>query len=212
MTRAMTASSPNPNVTTPAKAALFAAAVLLLSGVAAQADNSAIRNCNWCHGSSAQGYAPAPRLAGQRAAYIASQLSAFRDHRRDAPFSKQYMWAAASRLDGATIRALATYYASLPALPAHDGDRGRVAKGEAIYQHGMPEANVVACVACHGPNAEGVRDIPRLGGLSYTYLKQRLEQWSEGYHSAMARPMPHIAGNLSRDDAEAVASYLSYLK
>lgn len=191
---------------------MFAAAMLLCGAVPAHADNSAIRNCNWCHGSSAQGYAPAPRLAGQRATYLETQLAAFRDHRRDAPFAKQYMWAAAGRLDGATIHALATYYAAQPALPAHDGDRERVAKGEAIYQTGQPKDNVVACVACHGPNAEGVRDIPWLAGLSYTYLKRRLQQWSEGYHGAMVRPMPHIAGNLGRDDVEALASYLSFLK
>ena len=47
----------------------------------------------------------------------------------------------------------------------------------------IPEANIVSCYACHGPNAEGVRDIPRLGGLAYFYLKGRLEQWGQGYHS-----------------------------
>jgi hypothetical protein len=49
---------------------------------------------------------------------------------------------------------------------------------------------------CHGPNAEGIRDIPRLGGLSYSYLKRRLEQWGEGYHAAAPPPMPRIAGKL----------------
>ena len=37
--------------------------------------------------------------------------------------------------------------------------------GRTIYQEGMPDANIVACVVCHGPNAEGVGQIPRLGGL-----------------------------------------------
>jgi cytochrome c553 len=41
---------------------------------------------------------------------------------------------------------------------------------------GMPEANIASCYACHDPNGEGVRDIPRLGGLAYSYLKARLEQ------------------------------------
>ena len=52
-----------------------------------------------------------------------------------------------------------------------------------IFMEGIPEANIVSCYACHGPNGEGVRDIPRLGGLAYFYVKARLEQWGQGYHS-----------------------------
>jgi cytochrome c553 len=63
-----------------------------------------------------------------------------------------------------------------------------------------------------GPKAEGVRDIPRLGGLDYSYLKRRLEQWNQGYHAAAGPPMISIASKLSDDQIEALASYLSYVK
>ena len=53
-----------------------------------------VRNCTWCHGTSAQGFATAPRLAGQRDQYIESQLLSFSTHSRDNPLSKQYMWGA----------------------------------------------------------------------------------------------------------------------
>jgi cytochrome c553 len=76
----------------------------------------------------------------------------------------------------------------------------------------MPDANIVACVVCHGPDAEGVREIPRLGGLAYTYLKRRLEQWGEGYHAAAGPPMPDIAGKLTPSQIEALASYLSFVR
>jgi cytochrome c553 len=56
--------------------------------------------------------------------------------------------------------------------------------GREIYFEGVPELNIVPCAACHGPTAEGIRNIPRLAGLSYAYLKRRLEQWGEGYHAA----------------------------
>jgi cytochrome c553 len=72
--------------------------------------------------------------------------------------------------------------------------------------------NIAACVAYHGPNAEGVGEIPRLGGLAYTYLKRRLDQWGQGYHGALALPMPHIANQLSRNQIEELASYLSFLR
>ena len=94
---------------------------------------------------------------------------------------------------------------------ANDGDRELAGIGRTIYQEGMPDANIVACVVCHGPNAEGVGQIPRLGGLAYSYLKRRLEQWGEGYHAAAGPPMPDIASKLSPDQIEALASYLSFI-
>ena len=58
-----------------------------------------------------------------------------------------------------------------PPKAANDGDRNLAAQGKNDLLEGIPEANIVSCYACHGPNAEGVRDIPRLGGLAYFYLK-----------------------------------------
>jgi cytochrome c553 len=194
------------------KIAALALALLAASAFAVHAESAMVRNCTWCHGGSAQGYTPGPRLAGQRASYIEQQLVSFADHTRDSPFSKQYMWGAAANLGTYAAHNLAIYFSRLPALPAGDGDWELVPKGEAIYQRGMPEANIAACVACHGLNAEGVGAIPRLGGLTYNYLKRRLEQWGQGYHGALPFPMPHIATQLSRDQIEALASYLSFVK
>jgi cytochrome c553 len=184
----------------------------VIFALAAHAESLAIRNCTWCHGGSAQGYTPAPRLAGQRPGYIEQQLISFADHARDAPFSKQYMWGAAASLGPQAAHDLAVYFSRLPRRAANDGYRELVSRGEAIYQRGLPEANIAACVACHGPNAEGIGEIPRLGGLAYTYLERRLEQWGQGYHGALRLPMPHIASQLSREQIGELASYLSFVK
>jgi len=191
-----------------ALAALFAVMPL----AAGHAESPAVRNCTWCHGAGAQGYAPAPRLAGQRPLYIENQLASFGAHTRDNPFSKQYMWGAAANLSPQRKHDLATYFSALSPKAANDGDSAVVATGRTIYQEGLPNSNIVACVVCHGPSAEGVRQIPRLGGLAFSYLKRRLEQWSEGYHAAAGPPMPGIAGKLSSDQIAALASYLSFIK
>ncbi len=176
------------------------------------------RNCTWCHGPSLQGFATAPRLAGQSRQYLFNQLRDFRAHTRDNPFSKQYMWgAAANHLSPQTARDLAVYCSTLNAESANDGDERLAAQGQAIYREGIPTANIPSCVACHGPDAEGAAaegagEIPRLAGLSYHYLKRRLEQWGEGYHAAAAAPMPGIATQLSSNEIEALASYLSFVK
>lgn len=175
-------------------------------------ESAAVHNCTWCHGAEAQGYTVAPRLAGQQPQYIMSQIQSFHEHTRDNPFSRQYMWSAVAALNPAAARDLANYLASIPPKPANDGDSALASKGKRIFMEGIPEANIVSCYACHGPNGEGVRDIPRLGGLAYFYVKARLQQWGQGYHSTAGSPMPLVASHLGPDEIEALASYLSFVK
>jgi cytochrome c553 len=193
------------------KMALLALAVSI-APVNAEEQAAAVRNCTWCHGTSGQGYMVAPRLAAQRPLYLLNQIRDFREHTRDNPFSKQYMWGAVAALGPQAARDLADYFATIPPKPANDGDRDLAARGRAIYMDGIPEANIASCYACHGPNGEGLRDIPRLGGLAYTYMKARLEQWGQGYHSGAGTPMPLVARSLGPAEIEALTSYLSFVK
>lgn len=183
---------------------LFAASPLLAD------DALPVKNCTFCHGTSAQGFSTAPRLAGQRPAYVMRELRVLAAHSRDNPLSQKYMWNAVANLDPQTARNLAEYLSSLPPKAADDGDEDMVAEGRAIFENGVPDENIAACQACHGPTAQGIRDIPRLGGLSFNYLKSRLEQWNEGYH-ASAAPMPKVARSLSPQRIEALASFLSFV-
>jgi len=192
--------------------ALVCSAAAAASASAGQLRAANVRNCTWCHGTSAQGYATAPRLAGQRPGYIEKQLVSFANHTRDNPRSREYMWNATEALNRRTAHDLATYFSTLPPRAANDGHRELVAKGRTIYELGIPDANIVSCLVCHAPNAEGVRDIPRLAGLGYAYLNTRLRQWGEGYHAAAEYPMPKVARTLSVDEIEALASYLSFIK
>jgi cytochrome c553 len=170
-----------------------------------------VRNCTWCHGTSAQGYTTAPRLAGQRPEYLEKALASFKDHNRDNPYSKQFMWGATANLNSEMAHGFAQYFSKLPATPANNGNGALMSEGKSIYVEGIPASNIVSCIVCHGPNAEGFEAIPRLGGLDYEYLKRRLRQWNEGYHSAAA-PMPLVAKNLSENELDAISSYLSFLR
>ena len=185
-------------------------AISLVAGGPLRADDLPVRNCTWCHGTSAQGFSAAPRLAGQRVDYLVNQLRSLAAHKRDDFLATKYMWNATAHLDPLTARNLAEYFSALPPEAAKDGDSALVAEGRAIFENGVPNENIVACQACHGPEGQGVREIPRLGGLSYTYLKQRLEQWSQGY-DASAMPMPKVARSLSPTQIAALASFLSFV-
>jgi len=172
----------------------------------------AARDCAWCHGQQGKGFATAPRLAGQTRQYIENQLVSFRAHSRDNPKSEQFMWGAAAQIDAQAAAELAYYFSTLEPAAANDGDQDFVARGQTVYRDGNPEANIPSCIACHGPNAEGIGPMPRLAGLSVRYLRRRLQQWGEGYHLTAMAPMPTIAKNLPPQEIEALASFLSFGK
>ena len=105
----------------PAVLAVLGAAVLGTSGSIARADEPdvatqlhaqkvAITVCGTCHGQQGNNTQPKfPRLAGQNANYLVTQLKAFRSQTRGDPDAIGYMWGMASELDDATIEALAAY-------------------------------------------------------------------------------------------------------
>jgi len=138
-----------------------------------------------------QGFSTAPQLAAQNRSYFENQLLRFQAHLLDSPSSKQYMWGAAAKLNAQTARALAIYFSTLNAGLTGDGDKALAAEGQRIYQEGILASNIPSCVPCHGLDAEGVDEIPRLGGQSYYYLKRKLRQWREGSHAGNCRKIVH---------------------
>jgi cytochrome c553 len=187
-----------------ALAMVFSAVPAFAGGVGA----GEIGYCSWCHGEAGQGYSTAPRLAGQKAQYIENQLLSFQKHTR----VDLFMWGATADLSAQTAHDIAVYLSTIPPKAADDGDAAIAPAGKIVYQEGIPESNIAACAPCHGPNAEGLGDIPRLGGLSYGYLKARLEQWAHGHNAAAPPPMPRIASQLPPNAIDALASYLSSVK
>jgi cytochrome c553 len=90
-----------------------------------------------------------------------------------------------------------------------------VATGKTIYQEGLPDSNVPACSACHGPEAKGQDEIPRLAGQLFSYTVKELTNWrkerGQGSGSDTSAIMVPTAHNLSQSQIAAVAAYLSYL-
>jgi len=81
----------------------------------------------------------------------------------------------------------------------------------------VPDANIAACAACHGPQASGTGQIPRLAGQLYPYVIKELMNWGKERGQNPTVPdtsaiMSPVAHSLSRSQIEAVAAYVSYLK
>jgi cytochrome c553 len=172
--------------------------------------------CKTCHGLSGEGYRgyfPMPRLAGQQTKYIENQLRAFIERRRVNPV----MFNVAHVLSPRTLAALSMHFNALNPPPSGGGPRDRLALGKIIYEQGLPDANVPACSACHGPEAKGHEEIPRLAGQLYPYTLKALSYWgkergqggSRDDTSAIMVPTTH---NLTHEQMAAIAAYLSYMK
>jgi cytochrome c553 len=100
--------------------------------------------------------------------------------------------------------------------PPLGGGGGNVGLGREIFANGLPESNVPACSACHGPDARGTGQIPRLAGQLPSYLVNTLSGWSRnrsresaGGLSAVMVPTTH---NLTPAMMSAVAAYVSALR
>lgn len=197
---------------------LGAAILLALGGAGARADEPdaaarahaqkiAITVCGTCHGPDGNSMNPKyPRLAGQNANYLAAQLKAFRAQTRGDPDAIGYMWGMASQLDDDTIQALAAYYAGQKAEPSASGDSATVSRGRQIFAQGVAAQGVPACSSCHGPDAHGLQDFPRLAGQHAQYVLKQLASFQSNMRNVAI--MHGVAQNLNLEDMDAVAAFL----
>ena len=175
-----------------------------------------IEYCKTCHGLSGQGYRgffPIPRLAGQQTEYIENQLAAFIERRRE----NKYMYDVAHVLSPATRAALAKHFRGLNAKPLGGAPKKLVAMGKKIYEEGVPETNVPACMACHGSEAKGQDAIPRLAGQLHDYFFNKLVNWNkergqDPKHPDISAVMLPTSHNLTKSQIAEVAAYVSYLQ
>ena len=197
---------------------LLAATVLGTAGSAARADEPdaadmqhaqkvATTVCGTCHGPQGNNTQPKfPRLAGQNPTYLANQLKAFRSQARGDPDAISYMWGMAAELDDETIAALAAYYAAQKAGESPAGDAAAILRGREIYQHGIPAEGVPACSSCHGADAHGTQDFPRLAGQHAQYVLKQLGSFQSNMRKVAI--MHGVAQNLRLPEMESVAAFL----
>jgi cytochrome c553 len=163
--------------------------------------------CGTCHGVEGNSTQPKfPRLAGQKAPYLVNQLKAFRAQTRGDPDAISYMWGMASQLDDETIGALAAYYAAQKAEASGGGNSAMIAQGREVYEHGIAADGVPACASCHGADAHGTQEFPRLAGQHAQYILKQLASFQSNMRKVAI--MHGVAQNLRLPEMQAVAAYL----
>jgi cytochrome c553 len=167
------------------------------------------RACSKCHGFNGISISPLfPILAAQQPMYIEAQLRLFRLRGRSDPHAQAFMWGIAQRLDDEQIEALAKYFSSQPPPPGKAApDPALVAKGKAIYENGVPEREILGCIGCHGPNAAGINQFPRLAGQHRDYLAIQVEQFHRLRRESEI--MHRFTENITEEEIAAVTEYLA---
>ena len=144
--------------------------------------------CRTCHGLDGFAKIPiAPHIGGEPAAYIATQLAAFRDGTRE----HEMMTVVAKNLTDAQIADLAAWYSghevavSLTADPA-----------------GAPEL----CTGCHGEDGlHAVEDAPNLAAETTIYIDTQLKAFRSGKRTHEV--MSEIAADLTDEEIRAAAEW-----
>ncbi|MFO7808338.1 c-type cytochrome [Guyparkeria sp.] len=173
-----------------------------------KAGREAAESCAACHGEKGNSNNPAfPSIAGQSAKYVASQLTAYRDGKRE----NDIMSGQASGLSDEQIRDIAVYYAAQERKVANPADDGSDL-GADLYHQGRE--NVAACAACHHSEGHGNQPagFPALRGLTAAYTAQSLKDYRSGDRShGQAALMTALAAELSDDEIDALAAHIASL-
>ncbi len=166
--------------------------------------------CSLCHGVDGRATSPNfPNLAAQQPTYFMAQMKEFRTHKRLDPAGFEYMWGLSRHLTDEQIKGLADYFAAqAPAAPGPAADPVIVARGQAIFEKGVTEKNIPPCSACHGPQAQGNEQFPRLAHQHADYLVKQLNVFQRTDERPEGAIMKTIAHDLTPTNMEDVAAYL----
>lgn len=191
--------------------ALATAVLLGSSGAWAQADEARAKkiaggSCFLCHGADGESTSEVfPRLAGQHAEYVAKQLDAFKTGARKSSAMSEMV----AKLTPDEMLALGRFYEkkSLPREEAKDPQLA--AMGRYVYHNGNKFSGVPACVSCHGTNAEGAANLPRLATQFSGYIHTQLKSFNKRDRTNDNVVMHVVAEKMTELEMAAVAEYVS---
>lgn len=173
-------------------------------------DSGARNACFGCHGIRGEGDGVStPRLAGLEAGYLQRQLEAYAIGLR----THKPMRAIAKHLSQADRRAVANYYAGMPATVEPAAGLAPNPVGARLYLVGDPDRDLHPCAACHGAEGGGIGPAnPALAGQPAGYITNQLELWRLGNRrSDPLNQMLDISQKLTDREVSALSAYVRTL-
>ena len=172
--------------------------------------------CAACHGPQAEGMVAlnAPKLTGQSAWYLRSQIAAYRrglrgTHQAD-EFGRQMAPMVATLFNDAAVENVIAYIHSLPDVPAPMTIEGDVEHGADLYE---------GCAVCHRADGSGSYGTaaPRVAGMTDWYLSRQLVNFQQAIRGhdrtdTVARQMGFMSKQLHGQEAiDDVVAYINTL-
>jgi len=113
------------------------------------------------------------------------------------------------------MRDIAAFYAA-QSIAVKGADPALVERGQRIYRAGVPERDIAACIACHGPAGKGnpLAGYPRVSHQHAPYLAATLRAYQSGDRRSdvsLNQMMRNVAELLLDDEIDALASYMQGL-
>ncbi len=194
------------------KKTLIVSVLALLAGSSwaqtdqARAQKIIMGSCFLCHGENGESASEVfPKLAGQHANYIAKQLENFKTGQR----KSTAMADMSKRLSPDEMQALGQYFESKHAAPEAVKDADLAAVGRYIYHTGNTYSGVPSCASCHGKEALGSANLPRLAGQYASYIETQLSLFNQRDRTNDNAVMHSIVSKMTPLEMAAVAAYVS---
>ena len=194
-----------------ASAALFMILLFGVSSAWAQADEARAKkiaggSCFLCHGAQGESTSEVfPRLAGQHAEYVAKQLEAFQSGKRKSTTMSEMV----AKLTADEMLALGHYYEKMPTKAEPSKEPQLAAMGQYIYQNGNKYSGVPACASCHGPDAQGAANMPRLASQFSGYVHNQLKSFNKRDRTNDNAVMHAVVEKMTELEMVAVAEFVS---
>lgn len=167
-----------------------------------EAGRERIRFCGNCHGENGNSKRPhIPNLAEQNPVYLFTAFEKFASGER-----KDYVMSQLAPNMSLEDRVNVAIYFGKQKLLAHVGpvDAALRLEGEATFK--------TLCTGCHGVDAEGRDNTPRLAGQPAEYLRKALTRFRDKDPSRAGSVMMTIAADFSDAQINALAIYLQQLQ
>lgn len=198
----------------------MSSSVFALGDVAKGQEKSAA--CIGCHGVGGNSVVPTfPKLAGQHESYLLKQLKDFKlTSRKDA-----IMMGLVMPLSDEDMANISAYYAAQKTTPSIANPDANIELGKQIYRGGKKSTGVMACIACHGPNAKGIptAGFPRLASQHAAYTSKQLKLFRQDSLNTQTGAnelsrtnddrmmMINFTKNLTNEEIDAVSEYIASL-
>lgn len=152
--------------------------------------------CGYCHGKDGNSVKPdIPNLAGQNPEYLLKQLELFASGER-----KNYvMERLAKSIPTREKIDMALYFSSQNVIVKSEVETSE--HGKKLYE-GM-------CIACHGANGLGNKELTRLAGQNKAFLEKAMKDFKKGRSSRPNSPMVNIMKTVKPSDIEHLARYIT---